>query len=257
MNIENKVAIVTGGSSGLGEATVRQLVAQQARVSIFDVNESASERITNELGAEKVAFYKVDVSDDLAVQAAVSETQQRFGSIHICCNFAGILLPEKTFGQSGVCSLDSFSKTIQVNLIGTFNVLRHAAQAMSNNPQLDPNDCRGVIINTASVAAYEGQIGQAAYSASKAGIVGMTLPIARDLAPLGIRVNTIAPGIIHTPIFDGVKEEIYQSLQQQVLFPKRLGKPAEIAELAQHIIENDYLNGETIRIDGAIRMQPR
>ena len=255
MQLKNKVAVITGGSSGLGEATVRRFLAQHAQVAIFDLNDAAGKDLVAELGDDRLAYFQVNVSNTSEVSDALAKTQARFGGINICCNYAGILLPEKVMGKDGMCSLDKFSRTIETNLIGTFNVIRHVAAIMvKNHPE---NGCQGVIINTASIAAYEGQIGQAGYSASKAGILGMMLPIARDLAKWGIRVNTIAPGIIHTPIFDGVKEEIYHSLQQQVLFPKRLGSPDEVAHIAQTIVENDYLNAEVIRIDGGIRMQER
>ncbi len=253
MQIAHKTIIVTGGCSGIGLATVQRLVNLQAKVAIFDVNEAAGHALVEELGSEHVAYYQVDVSNESDVSRAIEQTLNTLGRIYACCNYAGILLPEKTIGREGVCSLDKFNKTISVNLIGSFNITRLVAAAMVDN--IPENDCRGVIINTASVAAYEGQAGQAAYSASKAGIIGMTLPIARDLSRWGIRVNAIAPGIIHTPIFDNVKPEVYESLQQQVLSPKRLGDPDEVAHLAQQIIENDYFNASCLRLDGGIRMQ--
>lgn len=253
MQMKDKIAVITGGASGIGEATLRRFVGQQVKVAVFDVNGNAGEALVRELGNDNVAYYQVDVCDETQTLAAVRATVRRFGGAHICCNYAGVLLPAKTIGRDGVCDLQSFIKTVQVNLVGTFNVTRLVADVMRNNP--DEGGCRGVIINTASVAAFEGQAGQAAYSASKAGIAGMTLPLARDLARWGIRVNTIAPGIIHTPMFNGVKEEIYQSLQQQVLSPKRLGDPDEVAHLAQTIVENDYINAACLRLDGGIRMQ--
>lgn len=256
MEIASKVAIVTGGASGLGRATVERFAAQGAKVAIFDMNAAAGSAIASELG-DSVIYENVNVTEAASVQAGIDHVIEVFGAIHICCNFAGIGSASKTLGKQGVHPLADFNAVIQVNLIGTFNVLRLAAEQMANNDPLNEDGARGVIINTASVAAFEGQVGQAAYSASKGGIVGMTLPIARDLAPYGIRVNTIAPGLIHTPLLAQVGEEMYQSLEQQVVFPKRLGKAAEIAQLAASIVENDYMNGECIRLDGAIRMQPR
>jgi len=256
MDIKGKVAIVTGGASGLGEATVRRFEDLGAMVAIFDMNEERGQALAAELGTS-VIYQAVDVTDEESVENAIAATQETFGGIHICCNYAGIGNAVKTVGRDGACPLDAFKVVINVNLVGTFNVLRLAAEAMSRQDPVTGDGGRGVIINTASVAAYEGQIGQAAYSASKGGIVGMTLPIARDLSSLGIRVNTIVPGLIHTPLFDSLPEEPYKSLEAQVLYPKRLGKPDEIAHLAQYIVENDYTNGECIRMDGGIRMQAR
>ena len=256
MELADKVAIVTGGASGLGKATVERFATAGAKVAIFDMNEAAGSAIASELG-DNVIYQNVNVTDEASVQAGIDHVINTFGAIHVCCNFAGIGSACKTLGKKGVHPLADFSAVIQVNLIGTFNVLRLAAEQMAHNEPLNDDGGRGVIINTASVAAYEGQVGQVAYSASKGGIVGMTLPLARDLASFGIRVNTIVPGLIHTPLLEQVEEELYKSLEQQVVFPKRLGKTAEIAHLAVSIVENDYLNGECIRMDGAIRMQPR
>ncbi len=256
MQLANKVAIITGGASGLGKATVERFAADGARVAIFDMNSAAGSALATELG-DSVIYQNVNVTDETSVQAGIDQVMEAFGAIHLCCNFAGIGSACKTLGKKGVHPLADFSAVIQVNLIGTFNVLRLAAQQMANNELLNEDGARGVIINTASVAAYEGQVGQVAYSASKGGIVSMTLPIARDLAAYGIRVNTIVPGLIHTPLLEQVGEEMYQSLERQVVFPNRLGKTSEIAQLAVSIVENDYLNGECIRMDGAIRMQPR
>ncbi|GHE21735.1 SDR family NAD(P)-dependent oxidoreductase [Halomonas urumqiensis] len=256
MQLNGSVAIVTGGVSGLGEATVRRFVAQGGRVMVFDLNEARGQALIEELGGN-VAYRQVDVTDEAMVKRAVDDTVATFGALHICCNFAGIASAAKTVGKEGAFPLGDFRKVIDINLIGTFNVLRLAALAMAANKPLDEHGGRGVIINTASIAAYEGQVGQAAYSASKAGIVGMTLPIARDLASLGIRVNTIVPGLIHTPLFDALPESAISSLSASVLNPQRLGQPGEVAHLAQYIVENDYTNGECIRIDGGIRMQPR
>ncbi len=254
MYISGKTAVITGGASGLGLATVRRLVDAGANVAIFDLNDMQDPGLA---GHDRVLYQRVDVSGEDAVRDAIANTMASFGSIHICCNFAGIAAAAKTLGKDGPHSLDLYNKVIRVNLIGTFNVLRLAAEKMAENEPFDEHGGRGVIINTASVAAFEGQIGQAAYSASKGGIAGMTVPVARDLAPLGIRVNTIAPGIIHTPIFDGLGEKVIHSLEASVLYPKRLGTPAEVARLVIFIIENDYINAETIRIDGGIRLPPR
>ncbi len=256
MDINNKVAIITGGASGLGEATVRRFAGQGVKVSIFDMNEERGRAVAEELG-DAVIFNKVDVTDEESVQTAIDATVAAFGAVHICCNYAGLGNAIKPVGKDGPVPLDAFKFVINVNLIGTFNVLRLVAAQMGEQDTINDDGGRGVIINTASVAAYEGQISQAAYSASKGGVVGMTLPIARDLARLGIRVNTIVPGLIHTPLFDALPEEPYKSLEAQVLYPRRLGRPDEIAHLAQYIAENDYTNGECIRMDGGIRMQPR
>ncbi|MFK8021601.1 MAG: 3-hydroxyacyl-CoA dehydrogenase [Pseudomonadales bacterium] len=256
MELKGKTAIITGGASGLGEATVRRFHKNGVNVAIFDLNEERANTVISELG-DNVVFFKVNVSDEESVKAAIEGTKAKFGDIHICCNYAGIGPAAKTVGRDGPHPLEAFRAVLEVNLIGTFNVLRLAAYAMSEQDTITDDGQRGVIINTASVAAYEGQIGQAAYSASKGGIVGMTLPIARDLAKLGIRCNTIVPGLIHTPLFDSLPEAAYKSLESSVLNPQRLGKPEEIAHLAHYIVENDYTNGECIRMDAGIRMQPR
>lgn len=255
MKLNNSVAIITGGASGLGLATVKRFVAAGAKVAIFDFNEDGGNKVAAELG-DAVHFVKTNVADEASVQNAIAQTMDKFGAINICINYAGIASAAKTYSEKkGPFPLDAFNKTIQVNLIGTFNVLRLAAEQMTKNALV--NNERGVIINTASVAAYEGQVGQAAYSASKAGIVGLTVPVARDLAQYGIRVNTIAPGLIHTPLFDSLGEKVITALSATVLNPQRLGDPDEIAHTAQFITENAYLNGETIRVDGGIRMQPK
>lgn len=255
MNIQGKSALVTGGASGLGAATVRMLVAQGAKVVIADVNEKGGNELAQELGAN-VTFIKTDVTDDAQVAAAVATAVKAHGGLHILVATAGIGIAEKVLGKEGMHDLGKFVRTIQVNLIGTFDVIRHGANAMTAN-QPDEDGGRGVIVTTASVAAYEGQIGQVAYSASKGAIVGMTLPLARELARSGIRVCTVAPGIFHTPLLGSLPEAALKSLSEQVPFPKRLGRPPEYAALVQHIIENNMLNGETIRIDGAIRMAPK
>ncbi|HEU0198625.1 MAG TPA: 3-hydroxyacyl-CoA dehydrogenase [Nevskiaceae bacterium] len=254
MKIADSVAVVTGGASGLGRATVERFVKSGARVAIFDFNEQAGAAVAAQLG-DKVLFVKTDVSDEASVKAAIAATMAKFGAIHVCVNYAGIANAHKTLGRDGPFPLALFVKVLQVNLIGTFNVLRLAAEQMAKNEAVDGE--RGVIVNTASVAAYEGQVGQAAYSASKGGIVGLTLPVARDLAQFGIRVNTIAPGLIHTPMFDSLGEKVVASLSASVLNPQRLGRPDEIAQTAAFIVENPYVNGATFRIDGGIRMQPR
>jgi 3-hydroxyacyl-CoA dehydrogenase/3-hydroxy-2-methylbutyryl-CoA dehydrogenase len=263
MDIQDKVAVVTGGASGLGRATVRRLVAAGGKCAIFDMNEEKGNALAAELG-DSVIFCQVNVTDEDSVKAGIAKTMEAFGAIHIDCNFAGIGNAKRTMGRKGPFPLDDFKLIIDVNLIGTFNVLRLCAEQMSTNETFNKDGGRGVIINTASVAAYEGQIGQAAYSASKGGVVGMTLPIARDLAVLGIRVNTIVPGLIATPLMMGGAEELtpeiwefLKPLGAQVLYPQRLGDPDEIAHLAQMMVENDYLNGECIRLDGGIRMQPK
>lgn len=259
MQLAQSTAIVTGGASGLGEATVRLLAANGANVVIIDLNEERGHALAEELGS-KVRFQKTDVTNEADVQAAINLAIETFGDLQINVNCAGIAEARKTLGKTdgiyGAHSLAVFQKVISINLIGTFNVIRLAALAMEHNKPNDEGE-RGVIINTASVAAYDGQMGQAAYSASKGGIVGMTLPIARDLARSGIRVMTIAPGLFETPLMMGLPEEARLSLGQQVPFPSRLGRPHEYAMLAKAILENPMLNGEVIRLDGAIRMAPK
>ena len=256
MDIKDKVALVTGGASGLGEATVRLYHELGARVAIFDKDDARGQALAQSLGAA-AQYQQVDVADEEQVIAALAAVVERFGAVHICNNYAGIGAAAKTVSRGEPLELARFKRVIEVNLIGTFNVLRLAAAQMARQDPIDADGARGVIINTASVAAYEGQVGQAAYSASKGGVVGMTLPIARDLATLGIRVNTIAPGLIHTPLFETLPREAYESLAAQPVFPRRLGRAEEIAHLSRYIVENDYTNGEVIRMDGAIRMQPR
>ena len=255
MELSSHTFLISGGASGLGAATARRFASAGARVVLADVNASAGEALASELG-ERARFVRTDVTDEASVQAGVEAGLSAFGALHgaICC--AGIGVAERTLGRNGPHPLDRFVRVVTVNLIGTFNVIRLAAAAIAAS---EPNDAgeRGVIVNTASVAAFDGQIGQAAYSASKGGIVGMTLPIARDLSRVGIRVVTIAPGIFDTPLLGGLPEAARLSLGQQVPFPPRLGRPDEFAALAQHIVENEMLNGEVIRLDGAIRMAPR
>jgi NAD(P)-dependent dehydrogenase (short-subunit alcohol dehydrogenase family) len=255
MQIAECVALVTGGASGLGEATVRLLAGAGGRVMILDRPGSAGEALVAELG-KGVAFSPADVTDESQVAAAVTRTVERFGALHGAVNCAGVGIAMRTITREGPHPLDLFTKVIQVNLIGTFNVIRLAAAQMAKNTPNTEGE-RGVIVNTASVAAYDGQIGQAAYSASKGGVVGMTLPIARDLAGVGIRVLTIAPGTFDTPMLAMAPEPLRQALAAQIPFPSRLGRPSEYAALVRHILENVMLNGETIRLDGAIRMAPK
>ena len=250
MQIEGKTALITGGASGLGAACVRMIVGGGGRVVIADLN--ASDALAAELG-DSVLFARADVTDTGQLQAAIGGAVEQFGGLHILICCAGIGDPGRVVGKDGPMPLDRFTRIIGVNLVGTFNALRLAAATMSaNEPNAEGE--RGVIITTASVAAFEGQIGQAAYSASKGGIVSMTLPIARELARHGIRVMTIAPGLFDTPLMAGLPEPARLSLGQAVPFPARLGRPAEYAQLARQIIENPMLNGSVIRLDGAIRM---
>jgi NAD(P)-dependent dehydrogenase (short-subunit alcohol dehydrogenase family) len=253
MRIDSTLALVTGGASGLGLATVKRLREEGARVVIVDLPTSAGQAVADDLG-DGVIFAPADVTDEEQVSAAV-EASRALGELRITVNCAGIGNAHRTVGKKGPFPLAAFAKVVQVNLIGTFNVIRLAAQRISETDEVDGE--RGVIVNTASVAAFDGQIGQAAYSASKGGILGMTLPIARDLAGLKIRVNTIAPGLFNTPLFGGLPDEAIASLAAQVPHPSRLGEPSEFAALAAHIVSNPMLNGETIRLDGAIRMAPR
>jgi len=256
MNLTDVVALVTGGASGLGEATVRQIVANGGKACIVDLQTERAETLIEQLGDEHVSFSKTDVTSEADVKAAVEKTVETFGKVNVLVNCAGIAIGERTVSKRGAHRLDSFRKVIDVNLVGTFNAIRLAAEVMQENDPTDDGE-RGIIINTASVAAFDGQIGQAAYSASKGAIAGMTLPIARDLSMFGIRVMTIAPGLFETPLFAQLPDEARESLGKMTPFPQRLGQPAEYAQLAQSIIENPMLNGETIRLDGAIRMQPK
>jgi NAD(P)-dependent dehydrogenase (short-subunit alcohol dehydrogenase family) len=256
MNLKDKVAVVTGGASGLGLATVTRLVEKGAKVVIFDLNEAAAKEAADQLG-ENVQYAIVNVADEESVQQGIKQAVEAFGAIHICVNCAGVGTPGKTIGKTGVLPLEAFNKVVAINLVGTFNVLRLAADEMKNNEPLTDSGERGVIINTASVAAFDGQMGQAAYGASKAGVAGMTLPVARDLSEFGIRVNTIAPGVFLTPLANTLPDQVVKKLGDTVEFPKRLGKPSEYADLATFIMENEYLNGEVIRLDGGIRMSPR
>jgi NAD(P)-dependent dehydrogenase (short-subunit alcohol dehydrogenase family) len=252
MQLNNKVFLVTGGGSGLGAATARALCEAGASVVLVDVNRAAGEALAAELGAV-ARFVETDVTHEASAVNAVQTAFSTFGAVHGLVNCAGVAPAEKVLGKEGPHRLESFARVININLVGTFNMLRLAADAMMKNVP-DEGGERGVIVNTASVAAYEGQLGQAAYAASKGGIVALTLPVARELARSGIRCVTIAPGIMETPMLLGMPPEVQDSLNKMVPFPTRMGKPSEYAALVRHIAENSYLNGEVIRLDGAIRM---
>lgn len=254
MSLSNIVAYVTGAGQGLGRATALRLAKHGARVCVVDVSEAQANAVAKEIGPAALPLV-VDVTNEDQVKESVAKTIATFGKINVNVNCAGIAIATRTLSKKGPHNLAQFSKVLNVNTVGTFNCLRLTAEAMQNN-EADKDGLRGVIINTASVAAYDGQIGQAAYAASKAAIVGMTLPVARDLSSVGIRVNTIAPGLFMTPMLAGLPEKVQQELASTVPCPKRLGNPDEYAQLAQSIIENSMLNGETIRLDGALRMQP-
>jgi NAD(P)-dependent dehydrogenase (short-subunit alcohol dehydrogenase family) len=253
MKISGHSAIVTGGASGLGAATAEAIAAAGGKVALFDMNAEKGEALAKTIGG---VFCSVNVSDEASVSAGIDKAIAALGTPRILVNCAGVAIGEKTIGKNGSHKLDSFKRVIDINLVGTFNCIRLVAAKMESLDPLEDGE-RGVIINTASVAAYDGQIGQAAYSASKAGVVGMTLPIARDLMNTGIRCNTIAPGIFWTPMMAGMDPKVQDALAAMVPFPKRLGKPEEYASLALEIIRNVMMNGETIRLDGAIRMQPK
>jgi NAD(P)-dependent dehydrogenase (short-subunit alcohol dehydrogenase family) len=253
MQIKNSVFLVTGGASGLGAATARMAAENGAKVVIADLQADLGEKLAKDIGGR---FIKTDVTSEADGKAAVALALKEFGGLHVLVNCAGIGVAERTLGKDAPHDLQRFTRVISINLIGTFNMIRLAAFEMAKSPANAAGE-RGVIVNTASVAAYDGQIGQAAYSASKGGIVGMTLPIARDLSRNGIRVNTIAPGLFETPLLAGLPKEAQESLAKQVPFPSRLGKPSEYAQLVRSIIENEMLNAETIRLDGAIRMAPK
>ncbi|KQS58071.1 3-hydroxy-2-methylbutyryl-CoA dehydrogenase [Geodermatophilus sp. Leaf369] len=249
-------AVVTGGASGLGEATTRALTAEGVAVTIMDLQEDRGQALAAELGGH-TTFVRTDVTDEASVQAAIADATGKDRPLRIAVNCAGIAWAQRTVGRDGTAHpLDVFSKTVMVNLVGTFNVLRLAAAAMATT-EPDEDGERGVIVNTASIAAYDGQIGQIAYAASKGGVVGMTLPAARDLSGVGIRVCTIAPGLVDTPMVAGLSEEARASLSAGIPFPKRLARPSDYAELALDVVRHGYLNGEVIRMDGALRMAPR
>ncbi len=255
MDISGKTFVVTGGASGLGRAAAEAILAAGGNAVLLDVNAEAGRAAGQAMGA-KARFVQADVTSEEQVKAAVDLAVSAFGGLHGAINAAGIGPAAKVLGRNGPHPLDLFEKTIRVNLVGTFNVIRLAAAVVSQNAPL-PSGERGVMVNTASIAAFDGQIGQPAYAASKGGIVGMTLPIAREFAQLGIRVVTVAPGIFDTPLLAGLPEPARVSLGQQVPFPSRLGRPAEYASLVRHILENEMLNGEVIRLDGALRMAPK
>jgi len=255
MDLASAKAVISGGASGLGLATARRVIDAGGHAALLDINEEQGAKSAEDLG-ERAVFIRTDVSDEGGVRTSVGEAAKFMGGITLAVNCAGILIPERVLGRDGPGSADSFSKVIQINLVGSFNVTKEAAAVMqANEPNTDEE--RGLVVSTASVAAFEGQIGQASYSASKGGIIGMMLPIARELARFGIRVNTIAPGIFLTPMMEGLSKEIQQSLGAQVPFPPRLGRPEEFADLVATIYGNAMINGETIRLDGGIRMQPK
>ena len=255
MQLNDVKAVITGGVSGLGLSVARHFVAQGAKAALLDINDEAGAAAEAELG-DAVRYIRTDVTSEEGVTAAIAEAVEGMGGINVAVNCAGVIGAGRVLGREEPMALDFFAKVIQINLVGSFNVCKAAGAAMEAN-EPGPDGERGVIINTASVAAYEGQIGQAAYSASKGGIVGMTLPIAREFARIGVRVNSVAPGIFWTPMVDGMPEHIQEALGASIPFPSRLGKPEEFAELAAHIVENGYFNGETIRLDGAVRLQPK
>jgi len=255
MQLKGSTFIVTGGASGLGGATVRMVVAGGGNAVIADLNDIAGQALAKELGG-RAKFVRTDVTDEPSAKAAVAESLEGFGRVDGLVNCAGIVYGEKTVGKEGAHSLAGFVRTININLNGTFNMVRLAAETMAKNQPNEEGE-RGVIVNTASVAAFDGQMGQAAYAASKAGVVGMTLPLARDLSRNGIRVMTIAPGLFQTPMAEQVPPEIAEALAKAVPFPPRLGRPEEFASLVAEIVRNVMLNGEVIRLDGAVRMAPK
>jgi len=255
MNFNEVKALVTGGASGLGLAVARSIVRQGGKVALLDVNDKAGPAAAHELGCG-TCYIHTDVSSEAAAERAVSEAAEANGGLNLAVNCAGIIGAGRVLGREAPMALSFFTHTVMVNLIGSFNIAKTAANLMQHNQPNEQGE-RGVIINTASVAAYEGQIGQAAYAASKGGVVSMTLPMARELARFGIRVVTIAPGIFWTPMVDGMPAQVQESLNASIPFPPRLGQPDEFAALVQHIVENVYLNGTTIRLDGAVRMAPK
>jgi NAD(P)-dependent dehydrogenase (short-subunit alcohol dehydrogenase family) len=256
MKIQGKVCVVTGGASGLGAATAQHLVAQGAKVILVDMNQELGQQLQQQLG-ENADFVAVDVTDENQVQQLFNHIEQKYGQLNGLVNCAGIAPSAKVLGRDGLHDLAMFQKVLNINVTGSFNMIRFAAQLMSKYDLAADEEERGVIVNTASVAAFDGQIGQSAYSASKGAIVGMTLPLARELAREAIRVMTIAPGIMETPMLKALPQQVQDALGQMVPFPPRLAKPEEFAQLVGHIFENGYLNGEVIRLDGAIRMQPK
>jgi NAD(P)-dependent dehydrogenase (short-subunit alcohol dehydrogenase family) len=255
MRLDRATAIVSGGASGLGLATAKRIIEAGGRAVLLDINEEQGSRSASELG-ERARFVAADISSEEQVRAAVNAAVEFMGGVSLAVNCAGILLPARVLGRDGPVPAESFLRSLTINLLGSFILLKEAANVMQAN-EANADGERGVIVNTASVAAFEGQIGQAGYSASKGGVVGMTLPIARELARFGIRVNTIAPGIFLTPMMAGLPQDVQDSLGRQVPFPPRLGRPEEYADLVASIYSNAMINGETIRLDGGIRMQPK
>ena len=256
MELKNSIALVTGGASGLGQATVEEFVSKGAKVVILDINEDNAKKIIDNLGEDNVLFISTNIMEEEPVVNAVNQIKEKFGALHIAVNCAGTGYPGRILGKEAPHPLDAFKFIVNLNLVGTFNVMRIAAELMD---KYEPNDKgeNGVILNTASIAGYEGQIGQSAYSASKAGVIGLTLTAARDLARHAVRVCTIAPGIFDTPLMQLAPEKVRDPLLESTQFPHRFGQPSEFADLAVHIVENAYLNGETIRLDSAMRMKPR
>jgi NAD(P)-dependent dehydrogenase (short-subunit alcohol dehydrogenase family) len=256
MQLNTVRAVITGGVSGLGLAVAQHLVANGGKVALFDVNDDKGAAAVAGLGDVNARYFRTDVADEASVAANIAAAKEFLGGLNVAINCAGILGAGRVLGRDGTMPLKNFASTVMVNLVGSFNVAKAAAESMQHNDTGVDGE-RGVIVNTASVAAYEGQIGQAAYSASKGGVVGMTLPMARELARFGIRVMTVAPGIFWTPMVDGMPEDVQKSLSASIPFPSRLGKPEEFADLVAYILGNTYLNGETIRLDGATRLAPK
>lgn len=255
MDLATAKAVITGGASGLGYATAERVISAGGHVVLLDINDELGQDGAARLG-DRAAYISTDVADEDSVKAAISSANEIMGGITLAVNCAGIATAGRTLGREGPWPTEKFNKVIQVNLVGSYNVTKEAAAFMAQNEPDDEGE-RGVIVSTASIAAFEGQIGQAAYSASKAGIVGMTLPIAREFSRIGVRVMAVAPGIFLTPMVAGMPDHIQESLASSIPFPSRLGRPSEFADLVAHIIENGYLNGETVRLDGAVRLQPK
>jgi len=256
MKINTIKGVVTGGVSGLGLAVAKNFVAEGGKVALLDVNESKAEAAVDALGESNARFFRIDVTQEDQAVEVIARAREWMNGLNVAMNCAGVLGAGRVLGREAPMALNTFSTTVMVNLVGSFNIAKAAAALMADNEPGEDGE-RGVIINTASVAAFEGQIGQAAYSASKGGVVGMTLPMAREFTRIGVRVMTIAPGVFHTPMIDGLPAQVQQDLGGSIPFPKRLGKGTEFADLAAHIVENRYLNGTTIRLDGAVRLEPK